>query len=886
MANYDMGTAHGRIRIEYEGDGFERTERGFQRVGQSAGNADSKFGDFAKKVGTITSLLVAFGQSAGAAAGAAAAAVGVTAAAFTAAGAAVGAFALAAKGQLADVGKSSQQADKLAAAQQEAAQKTRIAEHLKATGSKEWKTAMEEAGVSQKKAIQLEREYKDSLSQLPPATKNTALAFTALKKEYKAWSDSLAPETMPIFTKGINILRDILPKLTPLVRVAASAFDNFLTGIQAGVQSGTFDRVVAKITQIAQNALPDLLQAAKNIGQGLGNLFGPFLSQSGSVSDKVELLSAKFLEWSSSVSTQQGIQAFFQNMKTNGPQIMAILGQLAEVVKNLIIAFGPFTGVSLKTTEAMAQLVAAIPIPVLKVLITTITLATVAFRIYTVATGIATGVQKAFGTAANPGPLRKLWSALTTATTAMKNFVLWIGRGIVSLVQMAARGIASAVAALVRFTAQVVRAGVQVTILAAKMVAQGIASFASTLATAITSMISFGLQVVRATISIVAQTAALVAQKVILGAIKIATLAWAAAQWILNSALLANPITLIIVGIVALIAAIVLAWQHSETFRNIVTSAFNAIKSVVMGAINFVISFVKNNWQLLVGILGGPIGIAIALIIKHWDRIKSIFLGAINAVVGFVRNNWRSILNLLTAPIQLAIAGVQRAWSAIRGAFNSAVSSLASMMGSLRSRISSGISAVVNSLNNLKNRIFSIFSGAGRWLINAGKNIIQGLINGIVAMFNKLKSTLSSVTKLIPSWKGPARRDKRLLTANGRLIMASLIKGLRDYLPRVQAALGQITSKISVTAPTSIPAVSASTVTNSLPPSILRDPNYHPPATTSGAAAQSTTTGLVDQMVSAMQIAGVGMVSLDGEVISQSVSRNQGRISSAQRRIR
>jgi phage-related protein len=44
---------------------------------------------------------------------------------------------------------------------------------------------------------------------------------------------------------------------------------------------------------------------------------------------------------------------------------------------------------------------------------------------------------------------------------------------------------------------------------------------------------------------------------------------WAGTQWLLNAAMTANPIGLVVAAIVALIAVFVIAWKHSETFRNV-----------------------------------------------------------------------------------------------------------------------------------------------------------------------------------------------------------------------------------------------------------------------------------------------------------------------------
>lgn len=76
-----------------------------------------------------------------------------------------------------------------------------------------------------------------------------------------------------------------------------------------------------------------------------------------------------------------------------------------------------------------------------------------------------------------------------------------------------------------------------------------------------------------------ASTAALIAQRIATAAVAVATRGYAAGQWLLNAALTANPIGLVIGLLVALGAGIVLAYRHSETFRNIVKGAFDVVKS-------------------------------------------------------------------------------------------------------------------------------------------------------------------------------------------------------------------------------------------------------------------------------------------------------------------
>lgn len=65
---------------------------------------------------------------------------------------------------------------------------------------------------------------------------------------------------------------------------------------------------------------------------------------------------------------------------------------------------------------------------------------------------------------------------------------------------------------------------------------------------------------------------------VAMGAARVAAVAWTAAQWLLNVALDANPIGLVVLAIGGLALAFVDAYKHSETFRQGVTRVLDVLK--------------------------------------------------------------------------------------------------------------------------------------------------------------------------------------------------------------------------------------------------------------------------------------------------------------------
>lgn len=140
---------------------------------------------------------------------------------------------------------------------------------------------------------------------------------------------------------------------------------------------------------------------------------------------------------------------------------------------------------------------------------------------------------------------------------------------------------------------------------------------------------------VRSTAAAVASTAAMVATRVATMAVRAATLGWMAAQWLLNAALTANPIGLIIAAIALLVAGVVIAYKKSDTFRAIVDGLWASIKvawSWVTKIVEAVAKFYLK-WT--------PMGRLLTEGVKHFDDIKAAIgwvVDKVNDLIGVLGN--------------------------------------------------------------------------------------------------------------------------------------------------------------------------------------------------------------------------------------------------------
>lgn len=173
---------------------------------------------------------------------------------------------------------------------------------------------------------------------------------------------------------------------------------------------------------------------------------------------------------------------------------------------------------------------------------------------------------------------------------------------------------------------------------------------------------------------------ATIAQRTATIAATVATRAAAAGQWLLNAAMSANPLGLIIIAIVAVAAGLYLLWTRSATFRRIVTGAWSA----VWGAIKAVWNWIKDNWPKIVGFLTLPYRTAWTAIKKAYGWVKDGAKAAKTYVtdrfgdlVTWFRNlpsrigrALGSVARFLTAPFRLAFNGVASLWNRTVGGFS------------------------------------------------------------------------------------------------------------------------------------------------------------------------------------------------------------------------
>lgn len=115
-------------------------------------------------------------------------------------------------------------------------------------------------------------------------------------------------------------------------------------------------------------------------------------------------------------------------------------------------------------------------------------------------------------------------------------------------------------------------------------------------------------------------------------------------------------IGLIILAITAIVTALVLLDRKFHFIRPTINFFFNLMKSIF--------NWIKDHWRLVTALITGPIGVAVLLIIKHWDKVKRLFFGFKDLLVD---KYYKPLYNLLIQPFVEASAFIIKLFKALPG---------------------------------------------------------------------------------------------------------------------------------------------------------------------------------------------------------------------------
>lgn len=344
----------------------------------------------------------------------------------------------------------------------------------------------------------------------------------------------------------------------------------------------------------------------------------------------------------------------------------------------------------------------------------------------------------------------------------------------------------------------------------------------------------------------------------------------------LGTALVAlfSPVYLVVGAVALLAAGVIYAYRHFEGFRGVVDGvvgwltgtawpAVQAFAGLVADGFGVLVGWVQAHWGQIKGYISGAIrtvatvvggvidGIKLAwqtwgdeiltIARTYWGYIKGtvengikLVKSVIDVVMGVIRGDWsrvwdglRGIAGAVWDQIKLAAeTGLKVLGAVISAAWDGIKLVAREAWDAFKRTVSSAIDGAVEFVRKLPGRIVAAIGDLNDLLLQAGKDVIAGLVRGITESIPSVSGVLGGITDMIPDWKGPAERDRTLLKPAGEKIMAGLVAGIESGVPALMGSLRNITAMIGRAADDNVAAFwRAQSMINSLSPGAQSNPD-------------------------------------------------------------
>lgn len=228
-------------------------------------------------------------------------------------------------------------------------------------------------------------------------------------------------------------------------------------------------------------------------------------------------------------------------------------------------------------------------------------------------------------------------------------------------------------------------------------------------------------------------------------------------------------------------------------FASVFTKVANAVKTAVNAALAVF------RWTLAI-----MLAIAFAILTPIFNYFKKVFNGiwsvvrtVFNAVKSFITATLSAIWKFVQPILSKIASGFKSAFNTVSSIFRSLLSLASNIWGRIWSVISSAISRIVSVVSGVKDKIVGVFGGAIGWLVDAGKNIVTGLWNGIKSLGGWIKDQVVGFVK--DNVPGPILKllgiqsPSKLFAGIGENIVRGLVRGIDSGRPMVESAVGRLT---------------------------------------------------------------------------------------------
>lgn len=269
----------------------------------------------------------------------------------------------------------------------------------------------------------------------------------------------------------------------------------------------------------------------------------------------------------------------------------------------------------------------------------------------------------------------------------------------------------------------------------------------------------------------------------------------AAKTWLLNAAMAANPIGLVVAAIAGLVTAFVILWNKSEKFRNFWKGLWKEIKATTEKYIGAVVDFFKNAWDKIKAVWGKVTGFFKSV----WDGIKEVF----NAVSDWFKEKFNAAVEAIETVFNAIIGFFSGIWESIKAIFAAVVDWFTERFTATVEAIKAVFSVITDFFGGVWDGIKKTFSSVGDWFEKKFENAvdnIKSVFSVVTGFFAGVWDNIKSVFGNVADWfkdKFTAAWDavKKVFSTGGKIfdgIKDGILNGLKAVINAIIRGINKV----------------------------------------------------------------------------------------------
>ena len=263
---------------------------------------------------------------------------------------------------------------------------------------------------------------------------------------------------------------------------------------------------------------------------------------------------------------------------------------------------------------------------------------------------------------------------------------------------------------------------------------------------------------------------------------------------------LLGPIGLVIAAVAALAAAAYLIIKNWEPIKGFFTKLWDDISSYLSQVWRNISDAMTKAWNALMDKIRPILEGYKTFFSGVWDAIKNIFAGALLLIIDLVTGDFKNLSKDAQAIWNNLKDAFRRIWDGIKQIFSGALDLLKSSWSSAWDRIKSIADTIWQSIRDGIQRAIDWIKGLPSQLTQLGKDMIQGLVNGIKNMIGSVGDAVKNIADRITGGLRnllDIRSPSRVLMQLGEYTGEGFVRGLEKTVDAVRREAAEMAATVT-----------------------------------------------------------------------------------------